>query len=116
MVGGAVEVQTTIMTASGPAAHSLFIHPITAPALILVGAMMARSLARIRWGEAQASIPSFLVLIGIPLTFSIAHGISFGIMAWAAIALLGGRARSVPWGMYALAAVLAAGWLRALLG
>jgi AGZA family xanthine/uracil permease-like MFS transporter len=116
MVGGAVVVETTIITASGPAAHSLYIHPITAPALILVGAMMARSLRQIRWGEAQAAIPSFLVLIGIPLTFSIAHGISFGIMAWAAIALLSGRARSISWGMYALAALLAAGWLRALVG
>ena len=41
MVGGAVPVQTTIMTASGPAAHTLYIHPITAPALILVGARAA---------------------------------------------------------------------------
>jgi AGZA family xanthine/uracil permease-like MFS transporter len=116
MVGGAVPVQTTIMTASGPAAHSLYIHPITAPALILVGALMARSLAKIHWSGLQAGIPAFLVLVGIPLTFSIAHGISFGIMAWAAIALLTGRARSVSPGLYILAAVLAAGWARALIG
>jgi AGZA family xanthine/uracil permease-like MFS transporter len=116
MVGGAVPVETTIVTASGPVAHSLYIHPITAPALILVGAMMARSLSRIHWDGPQAAIPSFLVLIGIPLTFSIAHGISFGIMAWAAIAVLTGRRRSISWGMHALAAVLAVGWMQALLG
>jgi len=116
MVGGAVEVQTTIMTASGPAAHSLFIHPITAPALVLVGAMMAGSLARIHWSGLHAAIPAFLVLIGIPLTFSIAHGISFGVMAWSAIAVLSGKWRSVPWGLHALAALLAGGWIQALVG
>jgi len=116
MVGGAVAIQTTIMTSSGPVSHELFIHPITAPALILVGAMMARSLSRIHWTGPQAAIPCFLVVIGIPLTFSIAHGISFGIMAWAAIAFLSGRTRSISWGMYALAGLLAVGWMRALLG
>jgi adenine/guanine/hypoxanthine permease len=116
MVGGAVAVETSIMTALGPVGHTLYIHPITAPALVLVGAMMARSLSQIRWTDTHAAIPCFLVLIGIPLTFSIAHGISFGIMSWAAIALLSGRGRDNPWGLYALAAVLAAGWLKALVG
>jgi len=116
MVGGAVPVQTTIMTASGPASHSLYIHPITAPALLLVGALMARSLAEIRWSELHAGIPAFLVVVGIPLTFSIAHGISVGVMAWVAIAVLTGKGRSVSWGLVVLAAILAAGWLQALVG
>jgi AGZA family xanthine/uracil permease-like MFS transporter len=116
MVGGAVPVETMIMTSSGPVGHTLFIHPITASALILVGAMMARSLGSIKWASPQVAIPAFLVLIGIPLTFSIAHGISFGIIAWAAIALLSGQAYTVSRGFFALAAILVAGWLYALFG
>jgi AGZA family xanthine/uracil permease-like MFS transporter len=55
-------------------------------------------------------------VIGIPLTFSIAHGISFGIMAWAVIAFLSGRTRSISRGMYLMAGLLAVGWMQALLG
>jgi len=114
-VGGGVPVETILFTASGPATHTLFLHPITAPALILVGAMMAKGLGRIRWDVPQEGIPAFLIVAGIPLTFSIADGISLGVMAWSALAVAT-RDRETPVLLHVLAGVLALRWLSELLG
>jgi adenine/guanine/hypoxanthine permease len=119
-VGGGYELVATVTTnPAGPPdfnAHHYLVHPITAPALILVGALMARSLAEIRWKDPMEAIPAFCVVAGIPLTFSIADGISFGLMAASGISLLSGRGRSVHWALHLLAAVLAARWGMSLLG
>ena len=80
----------------------------TAPALIVVGAMMMSGLQRIEWGEPRQGLPAFLLLIGIPLTFSIANGISLGILAYVAVHALSGRARAVSPVLYGLAALLLA--------
>ena len=114
-LGGGVPLETTLFTASGPATHTLFLHPITAPALILVGAMMAKGLGRIRWDVPQEGIPAFLIVAGIPLTFSIADGISLGVMAWSALAVAT-RDRETPVLLHVLAGVLALRWLSELLG
>src|SRR5437667_1721818 len=47
--------------------------PITAPALTIVGAMMMQNVAKIDWKDYTESIPAFLIIIGIPLSYSIAH-------------------------------------------
>lgn len=83
---------------------SLFVVPVlaavpaaaTAPALILVGALMMRGIQEIDWRSADAAIPAFLTLSLMPLTYSIANGITFGMMAWVAIRLLRGRWREIP--------------------
>jgi AGZA family xanthine/uracil permease-like MFS transporter len=77
----------------------------TAPALVLVGAMMMSGLAEIDWSDPEASVPAFLTLVGIPLTFSIANGLAFGIVSYAALRLLRGRARIGDWLVYALSAL-----------
>jgi AGZA family xanthine/uracil permease-like MFS transporter len=77
----------------------------TAPALIVVGSMMASSLAEIDWGEVETAVPAFLTLIGIPLTFSIADGLAFGIVSAAVLRLLRGRAKAADWLLYVLAAL-----------
>ena len=74
-----------------------------APALILIGAMMMRSIAEVEWADPVSGIPAFLILIAIPLTNSIANGLAFGIIAYAALTLLCGRTRRQDWLMYALA-------------
>src|SRR5918997_482495 len=51
-----------------------FVHPAIAPALIMVGALMIRIVADIDWSRPEDAIPAFLVIAGIPLTFSIAAG------------------------------------------
>ena len=68
----------------------------TAPALILVGALMMRGVREIEWSRAGDAIPAFLTLALMPLTYSIANGITFGMTAWVLIKLLRGRPREVP--------------------
>ena len=75
----------------------------TAPALILVGSLMASGLAHIEWNDPQFAVPAFLTVATIPLTWSIADGLSFGLTSYALIQLLTGRARRQDWMLYLLA-------------
>ncbi|HKY32260.1 MAG TPA: NCS2 family permease [Candidatus Polarisedimenticolia bacterium] len=97
MVGGGVA------SAEGPP-----LHPITAPALLLVGAMMARGAARIPWDDPTEAVPAFLVMAGIPFTFSIADGLALGFIAYPVMKLLAGRAGEVSWIGWLLAGLFAA--------
>jgi len=69
----------------------------TAPALILVGVMMMGSIAEIAWDEPLDAVPAFLTLVMIPLTFSIANGLAFGITAYAVLKLATGKATGADW-------------------
>ena len=80
----------------------------TAPALILVGAMMIGALAEVEWDDPGVAIPAFLTLVTIPLTFSIANGLAFGITSYAALKLVRGQARPSDWLLYVLAALFIA--------
>ena len=75
----------------------------TAPALILVGSMMLATITEIRWHDPLIAIPAFLTLVLIPLTYSIANGLGFGVIAWAALHLATGRYRKQDWLLYTLA-------------
>jgi AGZA family xanthine/uracil permease-like MFS transporter len=80
--------------------------PITAPALVIVGAMMAQNVTKIAWTDFTEAFPAFLILFGIPLSFSIADGLAFGLISYPLIKLLAGRGRDVRWLSYVLAVVL----------
>jgi AGZA family xanthine/uracil permease-like MFS transporter len=75
----------------------------TAPALILVGSLMLATITEIRWHEPLVAVPAFLTLILIPLTYSIANGLGFGIIAWAVLHLATGNYRKQDWLLYTLA-------------
>ena len=75
----------------------------TAPALIVVGALMMAPLTEIDWNRSEEAIPSFLALVMIPLTFSIANGLAFGITAHALIQALRRDFTRKNWLLYALA-------------
>ncbi len=77
----------------------------TAPALILVGALMLSGMGRIQWDEPRIAIPAFLTILMIPLTYSIATGLSFGLISYAALELATGRTRRQHWMLYLLAAL-----------
>jgi len=87
----------------------------TAPALIIVGALMLDGLRGIAWDDYPVLISSFLTVIMMPLTFSIANGVSFGVISYAAIMLLTGRGKRVDPLLYVVAALLVAryAWLTA---
>jgi len=87
----------------------------TAPALILVGGLMMAPLAEIEWDDPEIGIPAFLTVALIPLTFSIANGLAFGITAYALIRLVRGRITRTDWLLLALAMLFVARfvWLSA---
>lgn len=81
------------------------LHPVTAPALIIVGAMMLKTITKIDWDDYSESIPAFIVIVMMPLTFSIATGIALGFITYAAFKLFTGQAKKVSWVVYLLAAL-----------
>jgi AGZA family xanthine/uracil permease-like MFS transporter len=83
----------------------------TAPALILVGALMVGATAEVEWTDPVIAIPSFLTLITIPLSYSIANGLAFGITSYAVLTFLTGRARLRDWLLFLLAALFVARFL-----
>jgi len=82
--------------------------PITAPALVVVGSLMMRNISRIEWSNFAEAMPSFLVIVGIPLTYSIADGLALGFITYPLVKLLSGQGRQVKWLMYVMALVLVA--------
>jgi AGZA family xanthine/uracil permease-like MFS transporter len=80
----------------------------TAPALILVGAMMMGALSEVNWHEPSEGIPAFLTTILVPLSYSIANGLAFGIVSHAVLKLARGKAHARDWLVYVLAALCVA--------
>ena len=95
---------------------ALFIAPLigaipsaaTAPALVLVGSLMASHMAEIDWSELRIAIPAFLTIVSIPFTFSIANGIALGFTVYTFLCILQGEFRRVNWLMYVLTALFIA--------
>ena len=67
----------------------------TAPALILVGALMCGSVARVQWDDFTEAFPAFLTLVATPLTFSIATGLSLGVLSYSLVKLGSGKYRDI---------------------
>ncbi|MEW6420171.1 MAG: NCS2 family permease [Deinococcota bacterium] len=78
----------------------------TAPALILVGALMMEGVRHVDWDDVSEGLPAFLTIIAMPLTFSIANGVSLGVISYCAIKLFSGQARQVSPILYGVAALL----------
>ena len=75
----------------------------TAPALILVGALMIGAISEVDWDDPGVAIPAFLTVVITPLSYSIANGLAFGITSFAAIKLIRRQARTEDWLLYLLA-------------
>jgi AGZA family xanthine/uracil permease-like MFS transporter len=67
----------------------------TAPALILVGALMTQSIARVNWSDFTDTFPAFVTLLATPLTFSIATGLSLGLISYTVVKVAAGKYRDV---------------------
>ena len=84
------------------------VYPITAGALIFVGFLMMRMVREIEWNRFDEAVPAFLILIGIPLTASISHGIGFGFIVFTLIKFVRGKIREVHPLMIVVASAFAA--------
>ena len=77
--------------------------PTIAPALIIVGAMMLRTIREIDWDDVTEYLPAFLTMITMPLAYSISHGIGVGFISYAFGKLVTGRFRECPLIVYVFA-------------
>jgi AGZA family xanthine/uracil permease-like MFS transporter len=95
--------------------HGATINPAVAPALIMVGYLMIRLVPGIDWSKTESALPAFLIIAGIPMTFSIAAGIGFGVFGFVAVMVAQGRWREIHPLMYGLVVLFgvyyANGWL-----
>ncbi len=97
VIGGGIEVT--------PGA---FKYPIIAPALVMVGAIMLKTIRDINWDDVTEYVPAFITVVIMPLTLSIATGIAAGFIAYAAGKLLTGKSRQCPAVVYIVAAIFLA--------
>jgi AGZA family xanthine/uracil permease-like MFS transporter len=77
----------------------------TAPALVIVGALMIGAVTSIKWDDLTEAVPAFLTMLAMPLTFSIANGLALGFIFYPLLKVLTGRWREARPLVYALAAL-----------
>lgn len=75
---------------------------VTAPALIIVGVLMASNLKKIDWDKFEVAFPAFLIVVGMPLTYSISDGLALGMIAYPITMLATKRYKEVSVMMYIL--------------
>ncbi|GIO28027.1 NCS2 family permease [Ornithinibacillus bavariensis] len=75
---------------------------VTAPALIIVGVLMAGQLKNIEWDRFEIAVPAFFVLLMMPLTYSIATGIAIGFIFYPITMIVKGKAKEIHPVMYGL--------------
>lgn len=93
----------TALVTAGFFTLSLFFSPlltvvtsqVTAPALIIVGVLMAQSLKQVDWGHFEIALPVFLTVVGMPLTYNISYGIAFGFLIYPITMIAAGRRKEV---------------------
>lgn len=77
----------------------------TAPALLFVACLTLRDLGDIAWDDTTEAVPAAITALVIPFTYSIAEGIAFGFITYAALKLTTGRARQVKPVVWVIAAL-----------
>jgi adenine/guanine/hypoxanthine permease len=85
----------------------IFVSPVTAPALIVVGFLMITAVRFIPWDDFDEAIPAFLTILTLPLTFNISYGIGFGFIAYVLIKLSRGKPGEVHPLLYGAALLFA---------
>jgi AGZA family xanthine/uracil permease-like MFS transporter len=80
--------------------------PITAAALVTVGALFLRGVSRIEWSDPTEALPAFLIAIGIPLSYSISDGLALGFALYPILKLASGRASELYWESLATSGVM----------
>lgn len=105
------------VVAQGVQVGDATIHPAVAPALIMIGYLMLRLVGEVDWSRPEAGIPAFMVIAGVPLTFSISAGIGLGVISYVAVMVATSRAKQIHPLMWCLVplflAFFASDWLEA---
>ncbi len=83
----------------------------TAPALIIVGAMMFGTVKDMHFDDYTELVPAFLTIIAMPLTYSIANGCGFGFISYCVLKLCTGKAKNVSLIMWIVAATFVASFI-----
>ncbi|MFQ5598422.1 MAG: NCS2 family permease [Nitrospiria bacterium] len=83
--------------------EGMTLHPVIAPALIMVGFLMIKGVTRIDWEDLTEAIPAFLTIIIMPMTISITEGIAFGFIAYSLLKWMSGRVQEAHWIIHLLA-------------
>jgi adenine/guanine/hypoxanthine permease len=104
LVGVTVAILFLLTLFFAPLAGSIAAYA-TAPALLFVACLMARGFAELNWDDVTEYAPAVVTALAMPLTFSIANGIAFGFIAYAAVKLLSGRLVETSPSMLVLAAL-----------
>jgi len=84
------------MVGGGIQTSGLRLYPVIAPSLIVVGCFLIGSIRRIEWTDYTESLPAFLTILMMPLTFSITEGIAFGFISYTLLKGVTGRFREIP--------------------
>ena len=100
----------TALVIAGCFAISLFFSPLflsipsaaTAPALVLVGIMMMEPVTKIKFDNFSESIPAFICIITMPLTYSISNGILIGMITYVILNMICGNFKRITAVMYIL--------------
>lgn len=124
MIGGGyavpMEEQYSRFFGFTPPGGDFYLYPITAGALIMVGFLMMSIVREIPFGDFEESFPAFLTIIGIPLTYSISHGIGLGFVSYTLIKVARGKFRQVHPLLYivslAFAVTFVIHWINGLFG
>ena len=103
----------TALVVAGCFAISLFFSPLflsipsaaTAPALVLVGLMMMEPVTKIKFDDFAESIPAFICIIVMPLTYSISNGILIGMITYVLMNMICGNFKKITPVMYILAVI-----------
>lgn len=83
-----------VIAVAAPEALSPY-KPLTAPALLIVGCLMSQGVAKIHWEDLSEAIPALLVIVLMPLSWSVADGIAAGFIVYPFLKLAAGRGREV---------------------
>jgi AGZA family xanthine/uracil permease-like MFS transporter len=81
---------------------SVITSAVTSPALIIVGSLMAMEVKAINWARIEIAIPSFIILIMMPLTYSVATGIALGFIIYPITMIATGKTKQIHPLMYVL--------------
>nr|BFE88465.1 hypothetical protein GCM10020093_110660 [Planobispora longispora] len=72
---------------------------------MLVGALMMTQAKNVPWDDLTIAIPAFLTIVLMPFTYSITNGVGAGVIAYTVVQAATGRARRIPWLLWAVTAI-----------